>query len=83
MDEKDLSGTTKSPYSSWPMESESKTTTMREGRRPTREGGSKSVYIRITCPCDLYPLTPPLLYSKIVRYRGKHNFLIFALKHIW
>ena len=41
------------------------------------------VAIRITSPCDLYPLTPHL-YSKTGVYRGIHYFLIFALKHrLW
>ena len=41
------------------------------------------LYIRITCPCDLYPITP---HSYIVRLRctGVYIFLIFALKHrLW
>ena len=40
--------------------------------------------IRITCPCDLYPLTPHFYIAKLGVYRGKHYFLIFALKHrLW
>ena len=34
-------------------------------------------YIMITCPCNVYPLTPHFYV-----YRGIHTFLIFALKHI-
>ena len=29
----------------------------------------------ITCPCNIDPITPPLLYSKIGVYRGIHYFL--------
>ena len=40
--------------------------------------------IRITCPCNVHPLTTHFYYSKIGVYRGKHYFLIFALKHrLW
>ena len=38
------------------------------------DGGS----IRITCPCDLYPLTPHFYIYETWMYRGIH-FLIFAL----
>ena len=40
--------------------------------------------IRITCPCDLYPLTPHFYIKKTWAYRGMHYFLNFALKHgLW
>ena len=37
--------------------------------------------IRLTCLCNLYSLTLPLLYSNTGVYRGIHYFLIFPLKH--
>ena len=37
-------------------------------------------FIRITCPCDLYPLTPNFYIVKM-GFTGVHFFLIFALKH--
>ena len=43
-----------------------------------------AAFIGITCPCDLYPLTPNFYIVKLGVYRGIHNFLIFALKHrLW
>ena len=40
--------------------------------------------IRITCLCDLYPLTPHFYIVNWGLHRGIHNFLIFALKHrLW
>ena len=39
------------------------------------------LFIRITCPCVLYPLTPHF-YMKNRGLQGLHYFLIFALKHI-
>ena len=38
------------------------------------------IYITITCPCGLYPLTPHFYIVKL-GYRGILYFLIFALKH--
>ena len=41
-------------------------------------------FIRITCPCDLYPLTPHFYIVKL-GFTGVYIFfLIFALKHrLW
>ena len=40
--------------------------------------------IRITCPCDLYPLTPHFYIVKLGFTRVFIFFLIFALKHrLW
>ena len=36
--------------------------------------------IRKTCPCDLYPIYTPILYSNSGVYRGIPCFLIFSLK---
>ena len=39
--------------------------------------------LRITCPCDLYPLTPNFYIVKL-GCTGVYIFLIFALKHtLW
>ena len=43
----------------------------------------KSSYVMKTCPCNVYPLTPPPpththTYSKIGVYRGIHYFLLFS-----
>ena len=42
----------------------------------------KAVFIRITCPCGLYPFTPHFYIIKLGFTGGIHYFLIFALKHI-
>ena len=40
--------------------------------------------IMITCPCNVYPLTPHLYIVKTGVYRDIFYFLIFALKHrLW
>ena len=45
--------------------------------------GFPAVSIRITCPCDLYPLTPHFYILKL-GCTGVYIFLIFALKHrLW
>ena len=42
------------------------------------------IHIMITCPCNVVPLTGHFHKVKIGVYRGKHYFLIFALKHrLW
>ena len=39
--------------------------------------------VRITCPCDIYPLTPHFYIVKL-GFTGVFIFLIFALKHrLW
>ena len=45
--------------------------------------GQEALFIRITCPCNTYPLIPHF-YSKAGVCRGIPIFLIFALKHrLW
>ena len=40
--------------------------------------------IMITCPCNVYPLTPHFYIVKLGFYRGIHFCLIFALKQrLW
>ena len=40
--------------------------------------------IMLTSPCNIDPLNPTFIYSKIGVYRGMHYFIIFALKHrLW
>ena len=41
---------------------------------------SQTLYIRKTCPRNVYPLQPPLLYSKTGVCKGILIFLIFAPK---
>ena len=42
-----------------------------------------SIYIMITCPCNVYPLTPHFYIVKL-GLTGVYIFLIFALKHrLW
>ena len=39
-------------------------------------------FIMLTCPCNVYPLTPHFYIVNVGAYRGIHYFLTFALKHI-
>ena len=36
------------------------------------------IYIMLTCPCNVAPLTPHFHIAKLGFYRGIHCFLIFA-----
>ena len=44
----------------------------------------RNVHIRITCPCNVYPLVPHFYIEKTGVCRGIPIFLIFAPKHrLW
>ena len=51
---------------------------MKHGRKPQYMASTDSFYIRLTCPCDYYPIAP---YFYIVKlgFTSVYNFLIFAL----